>query len=131
MNLEINGKSYPLEWGMGSIEAYCDMLDCDVTDLDSNLKSSKIITKVKAMTDLAFCALQNGCETSRPKIDFDLDYNDFRFWRDRMSQVDSDKLLEDWKKSYFFGKTIAEAYFGEMPEDEIKAVSKKKQPSAK
>jgi len=126
MNLEIKGNKYPLVWGMGAIEEYCDMLDCDITDIDAHLTSDKVITKIKAMNSLTFCALKNGCENNYPKIDFDITMHDLRVWLDVQPQEIANSIIEDWKKSYYFGKTIAEYFFGEIPEDKDKRVSKKK-----
>jgi hypothetical protein len=131
MNLEINGKKYPLEWGMGAIEAYCDMLDCDITDIDIHLMSDKLITKIKAMNNLTLCAIKNGCENSEPKVDFDINYHSLQVWMERQPQYVADAIITDWKKSYYFGKTIAEYFFGEIPEEELKVSSKKKQASVK
>lgn len=131
MKLEINGKSYPLEWGMGAIENYCDMLDCDITDIDIHLTSPKIITKIKAMNNLTLCAIKNACENSNPKIDFDINYHGLQVWMERQPQSVADEIITDWKKSYYFGKTIAEYFFGEIPDEELKTNSKKKQVSEK
>jgi hypothetical protein len=132
MNLKINDKTYELEWGMGAIEIYCDLMDCDISDIDLHLASPKLIHQIKAINTLTLAAIQNGCESAKPKIDFDIDYKDLQKWLDKQPQEVGTAIIEDWKKSYYFGKTVAEYFFGEVEEDVTKpVVNKKKRPSAK
>lgn len=129
MKLKIKGKEYQLEWGMRAIEIYCDNMDCDIDDIDTHLGSNKLIDQMRAINNLTLAAIQNGCENSLPKIDFDVTYNDFLSFLDNNPQDTSTKIIEDWKKSYFFGKTVAEHFFGEVEVTETK--NKKKTASEK
>jgi len=130
MNLKINGKTYPLEWGMGAIEIYCDRNDCDIDDIDAHLLSPRKIDSMKALYNLTLAAIENGCESAIPKVEFDLTIHIFRSWLDRQPQSVADEIVSDWKKSFLFGKTVAEHFFGELPES-TETASKKKRPSAK
>lgn len=129
MKLTIKNKEYQLEWGMGAIEIYCDMRDCDIDDIDTHLGSAKLIHQMKAINMLTLAALKNGCENQKPRQEFDLDYSEFLLWMDKQPQEVRDSIIEDWKKSYYFGKTVAEYIFGEIPESDLKV--KKKIASAK
>lgn len=132
MKLTINGKKYELEWGLGAIEIYCDIMDCDISDIDIHLASPKLIQQIKAINTLTLAAIQNGCESTTPKIDFDLTAVDFRRWLETQPQSVGTEIIEDWKKSYYFGKTVAEHFFGEIHEEaKNPVVNKKKRPSAK
>lgn len=129
MKLVINNVDYQLEWGMGCIEIYCDQRDCDIGDIDVHLASEKLIEQMKAINHLTLAAIQNGCENQRPKQSFDLTYRDLQRWLDTQPQETATSIIDDWKRSYYFGKTVAEHFFGEVASDDVK--SKKKRPSAK
>lgn len=130
MNLKINGKTYPLEWGMGAIEMYCDRQDCDIDDIDIHLMSPRQIDSIRALNNLTLAAIENGCDCAVPKIEFDLTKEVFRSWLDKQPQSIANEIIDDWKKSFLFGKTVAEHFFGEV-QDEPEKVNKKKRPSAK
>lgn len=131
MKLKINNKDYQLEWGMGAIEIYCDMMDCDISDIDLHLSSPKLIHQIKAINTLTLAAIQNWCEDT--KTDFDVSYKDLLRFLDAQPQSVGTDIINDWKRSYYFGKTVAEHFFGELEqEEEEKAkITKKKQASAK
>lgn len=126
MKLEIKGKEYQLEWGMRAIEIYCDQMDCDIDDIDDHLASTRLIDKMRAINKLTLAAIQNGCENSNPKIDFDVTYNDLLSFLDKNPQgTTTDDIISDWKQSYFFGKTVAEHFFGQVEETDSKKPKKK------
>lgn len=129
MNLKINGKTYPLEWGTLAYEIYCDKLDCDLADMNNHLATEKIIDRTRAITNLTLAAIENGCDSN--SVEFDLTYRDLVKWMDMQPQEIAHAIVEDWKKSYYFGKTVAEYFFGETEVAVDSNTNKKKRPSAK
>lgn len=125
MKLKIKGKEYQLEWGMRAIEIYCDKMDCDIDDIDIHLASTKLIDQMRAINNLTLAAIQNGCENSSPKVEFDVSYNDYLSFLDNNPEDTSTKIIEDWKQSYFFGKKVAEHFFGQVEETDSKKPKKK------
>lgn len=118
MKLTINGKEYGLQWGMGAIEIYCDTMNCDIDGLDKALIAERTIDKQKALNTLVLAAIQNWCELN--DIDFNLNYRTFQNWLSEQPQNTADSIINDWKASTIYGKTIGEYYFGEIPPDQIK-----------
>lgn len=129
MKLTINDKDYQLEWGMGAIEKYCDIRDCDIDDIDTHLGSAKLIDQMRAINHLTLAAIHNGCESQRPKQSCGLTYEDLLKWLDLQDVSIRNSIVDDWKKSYYFGKTVAEHFFNEVEVTETKG--KKKIASAK
>lgn len=128
MNLTINEKEYPLQWGMGAIEMFCDTLDCEITDIDKALFPGK--EQIKYLTTLIHCALKNGAEKESVYDDFEISYRQLQKFLDEAPQETMTDIINDFKKSKYFGKTIANYLFGEMDESEEEA-GKKKLPSEK
>lgn len=130
MKIEINGKEYGFQWGMGAVEIYCDMMGCDVDGLGLGLMAETEIKRQKSITTLVLAAIQNWCELN--SIDFDLNYRKLQAWLSDQQQGVADTIIADWKKSMYYGKTIGEWYFGEVPTEEAKPSQKKrKSPSVK
>lgn len=132
MKLTINDKEYPLQFGIGAIEIYCDKMDCDIEDVDIHIASPKMIQQLKAINTLALCALQNGCEIEG--IDFKLTYREFQKWLDTQDQSMAKTIIDEWKKSSTLGVKVSEFYENELLDDDTntkKVSSKKKSPSAK
>lgn len=131
MNLKINGKDYPLQFGIGAIEIYCDKMDCDIEDIDAQIFSKRTIDKLRAINTLALCALQNGCESANPVIKFDLTYRDFQNWLDTQDQDVANQIIAHWKKSKTLGIKVSEYYFGELMPDELESETPKKKTKTK
>lgn len=132
MNLKINNKDYPLQFGIGAIEIYCDKMDCDIDDIDLQIGSPKQIIQLKAINNLALAALQNGCELAG--IPFDLNYRQFQQWLDTEPQETAKMIIEEWKKSSMLGVKVSEYYFNEVlpeAEESQNKVTKKKPQSGK
>lgn len=133
MNLIINDKTYPLRWGFAAMEIYCDKLDCDLPDIEKGLASPKLIERTRAIYNLTVAAIECGCK--QHGMICDIDYDTFSQWLDSQTQEVAESIVEDWKKSYFFGKTVAEYFFGEIePEvtdENTPKIVKKKRPSVK
>lgn len=134
MNLEINGKEYPLQFGMGAIEMYCDKMDCDVDDIDTHMGSSNKVNQLRAINNLTLCAIQNGCELAKPEIKFDVTYREFQAWLDEQPTSTINNIISHWKDTKTLGVKVSEYYdneFSEEIEGEAKKVTKKKSQSAK
>jgi len=134
MILTINDKTYPLQFGMGAVERYCDQMDCDVDDIDIHLASPKLINQLKAINRLTLCGIENGCDLAKPKIDFDITYGEFQLWLDNQSPKMISDIISHWKDTSTLGVKVSEYYNNELlsPEDEpVKKVAKKKSQSEK
>lgn len=142
MNLIINDKEYPLQFGLGAVELYCDMMDCDIDDIDVHLGSPKMIQQLKAINTLTLCALKNGCKTAKPvrlefpfDKDFDVAYGEFQNWLDVQPQTTAKDIISEWRDSSTLGVKVSDYYFNEVvPEEDSKTVkktAKKKSPSEK
>lgn len=129
MKLTINNKNYGLQWGLGAIEIYCDSVGCDISDLDQHITADRVIDRLKAINNLSLAAMQNWCNLE--KIDFDLTYSEFQSWLSDQPQDTANNIIEDWKASKHFGKTIGEYYFGQIPTEKETAIKKKQHRSAK
>jgi hypothetical protein len=129
MKISINDKEYGLSWGLGAIEIYCDKHDCDLEDIDLHIGSIKAIDRLKALNNLTLAAMQNYAEING--LEFAMGYRDFQEWLNDQPQTIGDAIINDWKASKLMGKTIAEYYFGEVPEASEPVKPKKKSASAK
>lgn len=129
MTIKINGKEYGLQWGLGAIELYCDQMNCDVDDLELAIGSPKSIDRTKAICLLTTCAIQNWCELNG--VTFDITYRKFQDWLTEQPQETANNIIEDWKKSMYFGKTIGEHLFGEVATNGEQPKKKLKQASVK
>jgi hypothetical protein len=112
---------------MGAIEIYCDAMDCDIDGLSYIGDNTNLKRKQKAITELILAAIQNGCELVNK--DFDISYRQLQLWISEADQELFNKILADFMKSKYFGKTVSEHIFGITPEEP--EVSKKKSRSAK
>src|SRR5258708_7800241 len=108
MKLTINGKEYGLQWGLGAIELYLDKMDCDLTGLELITTLNKY--QPKAILTLVLSALQNYADIHNTPMD--VTYSQLQVWTDDVPQKDFDAIIDDWKASKYFGKTIAEHLFG-------------------
>lgn len=130
MKITIKDREYGLSWGLGAIELYCDRMNCDIDDLELAIGSSKSIDRTKAICNLTICAMQNWAELH--EIEFNISYREFQEWLNIQPQDTANNIIEDWKKSMYFGKTIGEHLFGEIAEaTPVGKPNKKKQPSVK
>lgn len=129
MTITINDREYGLQWGLGAIELFCDQMNCDVDDIDLAVGSAKAIERMKAICVLTTCAMQNWCELNG--LPFDLTYRQFQVWITEQPQETANNIIEDWKKSMYFGKTIGEHLFGGVAITETTAKKNKKPASAK
>lgn len=124
MKVTINDKEYGLQWGLGCLEIYCDKMDCGIDGLDLAFMPNK--EREKAIVTLIHAALQNYAELY--ELDFTLTIRQLQAWIDEAPQEQFEAVMDDFKASKYFGKTIAE-HFGIAPD--TGAPKKKRQPSAK
>lgn len=124
MKLEINGKEYPLQWGMGALEMFCDALDCEIDDIDKALNPGK--DQNKYLTTLILSALKNGADAESYYEEVGVSYRQLQRFLDEAPSSTLPEIMEDFKRSKYFGKTIASYLFGEEEEEEG---PKKKSPS--
>lgn len=124
MKLEINGKEYPLQWGMGALEMFCDALDCEIMGIDKALAPGR--EQVKYLTTLIMAAIKNGAEAESYYDEVGVSYRQLQKYLDEAPDNTLRDIIEDFKRSKYFGKTMASYLFGE--EEETNA-PKKKSPS--
>lgn len=124
MKLEIKGKSYPLIWGMGCLEIFCDAMSCDLEDIDKALNPNR--DQNKYLINLILAALKNGSEVESAYDNFEVSYRDMQRFLDDAPDTTLSKILEDFKASKYLGKTIAEYLFDEVAEVDPAVKGKKK-----
>lgn len=130
MKLKINDKEYPLQWGMGAIEMWCDTLNLDLTDLDTMILAPGP-DYIKQITTLIHCALKNGAEIESIHDDFEISYRRLQRILDEMPQEQYNAILEDFRNSKYLGRTISEMFQIEVAEETPTPPVKKKRQSRK
>lgn len=126
MNLKINDKDYPLHWGMGCIEMFCDTLSCEITDLDIAFNPGK--EQIKYLTTLIHCAVKNGADVESVWDDFEVSYRQVQKAMDDLAPETYKAIIDDFLASKYFGKTVGEHLFAEIekiPAEETEGVKKK------
>lgn len=116
MKLTINEKEFPLQWGFGAIEMFCDTLDCEVADIDKAFTPGK--DQIRFLTTLIHCALKNGADVENYFDAFEVSYRQLQKFLDDAPQDTVANIIEDFKKSKYLGKTVAVHMFGELEEAE-------------
>src|SRR5690606_25777685 len=131
MVLTINGKDFPLHWGLGALEMFCDAMECDLNEgLDIALNVS--VAKVKGqdqhkyIVNLILAAIKNGADAEHFSDDVGVSYRQLQKFLDDAPANTLSDILDDFAKSRIFGRTIAEYLFGSEPEEQE---SEKKSPS--
>lgn len=112
MNLKINDKEYLLQWGMGCIEMYCDSLDCEIDGLEKVIIPGK--EQIKALTTLILCAIKCGAGVESYYDDFEVSYRELQTTMDTWEETFYKAVVDDFKASRYFGKTMAEHLFLEV-----------------
>jgi len=110
MKLSINDKEYGLQWGMGAIEIYCDSMGCDIDGLDKVFVINK--EQPKAIVNLILAALRNWCELNDETLA--VNYRQLQAWLDEAPQDQFKSIMDDFKASKYFGRTIAEYVLGDV-----------------
>lgn len=126
MKLLINNKEYELSWGMGCMEMFCDTLGCEIEGLEKVITPGK--DQIKYLTILILSAVKNGADVESYLDDFEVTYKQMQKTMDDWDETKYKEVIDDFKKSRYFGKTMAEHLFLEvenMPSTETPGVKKK------
>jgi len=126
MTLTINNKDYPLSWGMGCLEIFCDTLDCEIDGLEKVITPGK--DQIKYLTTLILSALKNGANLESAYDDFEVSYKALQKEMDSWDEGQFKLVIDDFKSSRYFGKTMADHLFLEVeniPATETPGVKKK------
>jgi predicted PolB exonuclease-like 3'-5' exonuclease len=106
MKINFGGKDRGFQWGMGCLQKYCELMDCNVEGLDMVLINGK--DQIKAATSLILAAMLNYSDLHEEITDYK--YSDVQVWLDEAPQETYNSLMEDFKKSKYLGRSIEE-YF--------------------
>lgn len=117
MKLTINGRQYPLIWGMGCFELFCDAMSCDLEDIDKALNPNP--AQNKYLVNLILAAIKNGAEIESAYDPFDVTYKQVQRFLDDSPKTTLPEIMEDFKASKYLGQTIAEYLFDEVSEPEV------------
>jgi hypothetical protein len=119
MNITIQDKEYPLQWGMGAIEIYCDKMECDIDGLSLIDVAPTERERLKAITTLIHAAVLNGSEVFGQPCN--VTYRQLQAALDDMPQEDFREIMDDFTRSKFLGKTVMEHMLGTAPEEQKKS----------
>jgi hypothetical protein len=113
MNITIQDKEYPLQWGMGAIEIYCDLTGYEsIASLDRIFgvdEAGNIISDIeqqKAFRTFVFAAIKNGCEVYKKVCD--VNYYQVSAAIDEMEQETANLIVESFRASKLNGRTVGE-----------------------
>lgn len=136
--VKIGGKVRGIQFGMGAIELYCDILNCDLEQLDWIFSGDKHM--LKAIPALVYAGLTNYEELKPDGAEETFTLRQVQAWLDECTQDEYARIIDIWKKSKYMGITIEQYYFGSI-EDQIEEqmegteakprAKKKAQPSEK
>lgn len=123
MKFNIGGKERGVQFGMGAIQIYCDEMDCDVEGLDHilNPKGKRLF---EAIGKIIFAGLSNYCNLNDEIIDFDV--HKVQSWIDELPQEDYNSIMEHFKLSKIFGKSIQDHFNAVNDVDDESVKGKKK-----
>lgn len=124
MKLTINNKEYPLIWGMGCFELFCDAMSCELEDIDKALNPSP--EQNKYLVNLILAAVKNGAEIESAYEPFSVSYKQLQRFLDESPKTTLAEIMEDFKASKYLGQTIAEYLYDEVAEPEEEALKKGK-----
>ena len=124
MILTVKSKSYPLVWGMGAFEIFCDAMSCDLEDIDKALNPNR--EQNRYLVNLILAAMKNGAELESAYEPFDVSYKELQLFLDNAPDTTLPEIMVDFKASKYLGKTIAEYLYDEVAETDVKDKGKKK-----
>lgn len=124
MKITLKDKDYQLEWGMGALEIYCDNMHCDLLGLDMVLVPNR--EQNKAVVTLIAAAIENGLALQEPPQEMDVTYRQLQKFLDDAPQATLTKIMEDFRKSKYFGVTMEDYLLSTMGEEEETSAPKKK-----
>ena len=106
-------KEYPLQWGFGCIEKYCDLMGCaDIEGLNMIMGMDEYMIPIpkritrKAIVSLIYAAILNGCDLA--DVPCDLEYKHVSAHLDDVDQSVYEGYISDFNQSKLSGKTIQE-----------------------
>lgn len=105
MKFNIGGQERGVQFGMGAIQIYCDVMDCDVEGLNHITGGKRQFDAIGA---IVLGGLSNYCNLNDEVIDFDLPK--VQSWIDEMDQNDYNAIMGKFKDSKVFGKSIQEHF---------------------
>lgn len=119
MKINFGGKERGFQWGMGCLEKYCDLMDCDVEGIALFTYDNR--QQIKAASSLLLAGMLNYSELNDEAIDYS--YAKVQSWLDEAPQETWDQIVADFIKSKYLGRTI-EDYFS-MSSDSDSSEKKK------
>lgn len=114
MQITINDKKYTLQWGMGAIEIFCDIMGCDMEAL-ALIGTGTLIEQTKTLTTLIFSAVRNGLEIEGK--DIDVNYRQLQLALDKMPQSEFQDIMKDFENSQYMGISLRQFLYGDLPEE--------------
>lgn len=129
MQITINDNEYPLQWGMGALEIYCDIMGCDLDGLGMVDDASQPLQMQKAIVTLIFASIKNGCDVNdQPCL---LTSAKLRVYLDELPQDKFKAIMDDFTNSKYLGKTLREHLFGPLQTEEVIKKKPSRSPSVK
>lgn len=125
MDVKIDGKEYGIYWGLNTIDAFCEMIDMEMPPAiellmqkDSGIKGTIVLSKFIscAINTHAIINDQPAPNISYQKINVEIDKRGPDF---------TTPIVQDFFKSYLYGKSVAEL-MGVVLEETNKSEPKKK-----
>jgi hypothetical protein len=123
MKFNIGKKERGVQFGMGAIQIYCDEMDCDVEGLNHilNPQGKRLF---EAIGKIIFAGLSNYCNLNDEIIDFNV--VQVQSWIDELPQEDYNAIMDVFKNSKMFGKSIQEHFDSVNVASEGEETDKKK-----
>lgn len=101
MTIKYKDKEYPLQWGLGCVEIFCDGMNSGLDALDLAFYPNKDTTK--AVTMLIYSAAKNYAETEN--LSFTLTYRQMQACLTEMDQLEFEEIKTDFLKSKYLGES--------------------------
>lgn len=129
MKITINGVEYGIYWGLNTIDAFCEMVDLDMTAAmtllmkqDSGIKGTIVLAK------FVTCAINTYAIINDQPLPL-VAYQKIVAEIDQKGPEYSTPIVQDFFKSYLYGKSVAD-YMGIVLEETNKTAAKPKKKSA-
>lgn len=129
MQITIKDNDYPLQWGMGAIEIFCDMMGCDLDGLNMVENKENPLQMQKAITTLIYAGIRNGCEVNDKQCLVDMPK--LRVYLDELPQEGLNAIMDNFINSKYLGKTLREHLFGPLQTEEVIKKKPSRSPSVK
>lgn len=112
MTITINNVEYPLQWGMGALEIYCDTMDCDLDGLSLIEDKLHPLLMQKAIVALVYGGVRNSCEIN--DLECKVTIPKLRHALNELPQEQFKAIMDDFINSKYLGKTLREHLFGNV-----------------